>query len=153
MDMEKTIREFLAKLCVALDSSDYKTYLKSCLPEFNYRIAVYSPEIRRDMVWLEKDKEGLSALIDLLPKQNMDRTPLTRHFSLCTVADGEREGEHDVRSTLQIFRTEHDGGETSLVAVGEYRDKIRVADQEPLLLQREVRLHTRMLGKGYHVPF
>ncbi|CUJ68947.1 aromatic-ring-hydroxylating dioxygenase subunit beta [Achromobacter aegrifaciens] len=153
MELEKSIRELLAQLCLHLDKTDYKRYLELCDPAFEYRISVFSPEIRRDMVWLEKDKESMRAMIDLLPKQNMDSTPLTRHFSICNVSGTEDGDVHRVRSTLQVFRTEHEGGETSLVAIGEYLDKVRITQGGPLLLDREVRLHTRMLGKGYHVPF
>lgn len=153
MELEKMMRELIAQLCSCLDQADYKAYLALCADEFNYRITTYSPEIRRDMLWLEKNKEGMSAMIDLLPKQNMDRTPLTRHFNMCTVSPSSQSDMYDVRSTLQVFRTEHNGGESSLVAIGEYWDQIRVTSEGPLLVDREVRLQTRMLGKGYHVPF
>ncbi|PMY07368.1 methanesulfonate monooxygenase, partial [Pseudomonas sp. GW460-13] len=53
----------------------------------------------------------------------------------------------------QVFRTELQGGTTSLVAVGKYLDEIQLGSDGALLVQREVRLDTRMLGKGYHVPF
>lgn len=152
MELEKSISELMAQLCSRLDQNDYEGYLALCAADFSYRISAYSPEIRRDMLWLEKDKEGMTALIQLLPKQNMDRTPLTRHFNMCTVSPSQ-DDTHDVRSTLQVFRTEHSGGETSLVAIGEYLDKVRVTPEGPLLVNREVRLQTRMLGKGYHVPF
>lgn len=152
MELEKSLREFIAQLCTCLDHADYTRYLALCSADFNYRIAVYSPEIKREMVWLEKDKEGMTAMINLLPKQNLDTTPLTRHFNMCTVSSTQ-DNTFDVRSTLQVFRTEHNGGETSLVAIGEYRDKVRVTSEGPQLVDREVRLRTRMLGKGYHVPF
>ena len=90
---------------------------------------------------------------DLLPKQNMDRTPLTRHFSLYTVEPGSDAETAQVISALQVYRTETDGGVTSLVAVGKYRDKVALNGGAPKLLEREVRLDTRMLGAGYHVPF
>lgn len=151
-EQESLIRELVAKLCSCLDQNDYDGYLELCATDFSYRITAYSPEIRKDMLWLEKDKEGMTALIQLLPKQNMDRTPLTRHFNMCTVSSSE-DDTYCVRSTLQVFRTEHSGGETSLVAIGEYLDKVRMTSEGPVLVDREVRLQTRMLGKGYHVPF
>jgi len=153
MDLEKTIREFISNLCTALDQSNFTDYLALCHASFNYRITVYSPEIRKDMLWLEKDKDGMSALIDLLPKQNLDSTPLTRHFNLCTVVPSDEKDKYNVRSTVQVYRTEHEGGTTSLVAIGEYIDVIHVDSSSTLLVDREVRLQTRMLGKGYHVPF
>ena len=43
---------------------------------------------------------------------------------------------------------------TELFAVGKMLDTINLADAEsPKLLDRNVRLETRMLGFGYHIPF
>lgn len=154
MQTETAIRELVAKTCLALENNDYSGYLKLCDIDFQYRITAYSPEIRKEMVWLEKDKKGMKDLFDLLPKQNMDRTPLTRHFSLFTVERSTDDDRLKVTSALQLFRTETQGGDTSLVAVGKYIDRIRLnEDGSALLVDREVRLDTRMLGKGYHVPF
>lgn len=153
METESTVRALIAKTCLALDRGDYRGYLELCDESFHYRITAYSPELRKDMLWLEKSKRDLKDLFDLLPKQNMDRTPLTRHFSLFTVEPAERDGHVKVMSALQIFRTEHQGGATSLVAVGKYLDEVQVGSDGPVLVNREVRLDTRMLGKGYHVPF
>lgn len=154
MKNETAIRELIARTCLALDGNDYAAYLKLCATDFRYRITAYSPEIRKDMNWLEKDRKGMKDLLDLLPKQNMDRTPLTRHFSLFLVEPASTEGCVKVTSALQLFRTETQGGGTSLVAVGKYIDEIRVdAAGAAELVDREVHLDTRMLGKGYHVPF
>lgn len=154
MHTETAIRELVARTCLALEGNDYSGYLKLCDSEFQYRITAYSPEIRKDMVWLEKDKKGMKDLFDLLPKQNMDRTPLTRHFSIFTVERSAQDDRLKVTSALQLFRTETQGGDTSLVAVGKYIDEIRLnEDGSAVLVDREVRLDTRMLGKGYHVPF
>lgn len=153
MENESAIRALIAKSCLALDSNDYKGYLALCSEDFQYCITTYSPEIRKNMVWFEKGKLDLKSLFDLLPKQNMDRTPLTRHFSMFTVNPGSQEDRVEVMSALQVFRTEHQGGTTSLVAVGKYLDEFGLGAEGFLLRKREVRLDTRMLGKGYHVPF
>lgn len=153
MEMDKAIRELVARSCLALDRNDYQGFLEQCDPEFNYRITAYSQEIRKNMLWLEKNKKGLEDLFDLLPKQNMDHTPLTRHFSLYTVEPDADLKTAQVVSVFQLYRTETDGGVTTLAAVGKYLDKVRLNSGVPTLLEREVRLDTRMLGKGYHIPF
>ncbi|AFQ52195.1 aromatic-ring-hydroxylating dioxygenase subunit beta [Burkholderia cepacia] len=154
MQTESTIRALVANTCLALDADDYTRYLELCDDSFTYRITTFSPEIRKEMLWLEKDKRGLKDLFDLLPKQNMDRTPLTRHFSIFTIEHTAREEILKVMSALQVFRTEHQGGATTLVAVGKYIDDVRLDEHgRAFLVDREVRLDTRMLGKGYHVPF
>lgn len=150
---EKQAREFVARSCTAMDQLDFNRFLGMCDPSFNYKITAYSPEIRRQMVWLDKDKKGLKELLDLLPQQNMDKTPITRHTTLATVEPAEEEHCYDVTSNLQVFRTEMDGGVTSLYAVGKFYDRIKLNGGEPKLVAREVRLETRMLGTGYHIPF
>lgn len=150
---EREAREFVAHSCNAMDELDFARFLGMCDPSFSYKITAYSPEIRRQMVWLEKDKNGLKVLLDLLPQQNMDKTPITRHASISTVAPAEEEDCYDVVSNLQVFRTEMDGGVTTLYAVGKFHDRIKLNGGEPKFVAREVRLDTRMLGTGYHIPF
>lgn len=153
MDLEKPIRELVARSCMAMDRKDFAAFLDMCELEFNYKITAYSPEIRRDMLWLEKDKKGLQDLLEILPKQNMDKTPITRHSALLTVDLDEPSNTAEVVSSLQVYRTELDGGVTTLYAVGKYIDRVRLNGGAPKLLSREVRLDTRMLGAGYHIPF
>lgn len=153
METELAIRALIAKSCMCLEQNNFKGYLELCDENLRYRITAYSPEIRKDMTWLDKNKRGMKDLFDLLPKQNMDRTPLTRHFSIFTVEQAT-EDTWKVTSALQVFRTELQAGATSLVAIGKYNDEIRLHENgSAVLVDREVRLDTRMLGKGYHVPF
>jgi methanesulfonate monooxygenase subunit beta len=56
-------------------------------------------------------------------------------------------------SALQVFRTQLDGGATELFAVGRLRDTVSLNGDVPKLARRTVRLDTRQLGYGYHVPF
>jgi len=56
-------------------------------------------------------------------------------------------------SAFQVFRTALDGGESSLFAVGKLRDTVRLTEDGARLLKREVRLDTRQLGIGSHIPF
>lgn len=154
MQTESAARNLIARTCLALDANDYKGYLALCDEALRYRITAYSPEIRKEMLWLEKDKRGMKELFTTLPKQNLDRTPLTHHFSLFMVEPCDAADRVKVTSAFQVFRTETQGGATSLVAIGKYIDEIRVKpDGTALLVDREVRLDTRELGKGYHVPF
>ena len=62
-----------------------------CDEDFRYTIATYSPEIRRDMVWLDHDRKGMETLFGNLPKHNSDHSPLTRHATVYTVEiDGRK---------------------------------------------------------------
>lgn len=152
-EIERQCRDLIQRTCSAMDTEDFASYLAACREDYNYAIRAYSPEIRRDMTWLDKDLAGMKTLLELMPKQNRDRTPLTRHFSLVSIERDADTSDVLVRSNLQIFRNTLDGGEVSVYAVGAYIDRIVLADSGVLLKGREVRLETRSLGTGYHVPF
>lgn len=139
--------------CLALDEKNFAGYLDLCDPAFHYAITAYSPEIRKEMTWLEHDKEGMKTLFTNLPKHNSDHSPLSRHSTVYTVEQDEAKQQAKVVSALQIYRTELDGGATTLFAVGKVYDTITFNGGSPKLLDRNIRLDTRMLGFGYHIPF
>ena len=138
--------------CLALDEKNFAGYLDLCDPAFHYAITAYSPEIRKEMTWLEHDKEGMKTLFTNLPKHNSDHSPLSRHSTVYTVEQDEAKQQAKVVSALQIYRTELDGGATTLFAVGKVYDTITFNGGSPKLLDRNIRLDTRMLGFGYHIP-
>jgi methanesulfonate monooxygenase small subunit len=152
-EVEKAAREVISASCDAMDREDFASYLSLCSPEFQYAIRAYSPEIRRDMTWLEKDREHMKTLLDLLPKQNRDRNPIFRHVSTREVTSANGKDEVTVRSDLQVYRVLLDGGEPQLFAVGKYVDRVDMSGDEPKIVDREVRLDSRSLGAGYHIPF
>jgi len=156
------VEEVVYESCLALNAEDWKTFLGLCEREaFRYRIVNYSPEIRREQCWMDRDWKGLKSLLDLLPRHNSDHSPLTRHATVYKVTVDEAAKEADATTLVSIYRTELDGGnshfesgQTSLFAVGKYEDRIRLdRDGGAKLLRRTVRLDTRQIGMGSHVPF
>ena len=153
MDHRHAISELICTSCMTLDDKQFSAYLDLCDPAYTYKITAYSPEIRKDMTWLEHDKTGMQGLFTTLPKHNSDQSPLTRHVTVYTVKEDAGTQQAQVVSALQVFKTSLDGGATELFAVGKLHDLISLAGAVPKLLAREVRLQTRMLGFGYHIPF
>ncbi len=149
----ESIEELVYRSCLFLDSKEFDRYLDLCADGFHYRITAYSPEIGKEMTWLEHDKQGLKLLFNNLPKHNSDHSPLTRHAIVYTVDHDEAKQQAKVVSALQVFRTALDGGATELFAVGRLADVVSVNGDGMKLLEREVKLDTRMLGIGNHVPF
>lgn len=45
------------------------------------------------------------------------------------------------------------GGATQLFAIGKYHDTVSPEGKRPKLLARHVKLDTRDLGWGHHIPF
>lgn len=153
MDARAQVAELVYRACMKLDAVDFSGYLALCGPGFNYRITAYSPEIRKEMTWLEHDNAGMQLLFKNLPKHNSDKSLLSRHVTVYTIGFSE-DGKHaDVTSGLQVFRTTLDGGATELFAVGKMYDKVELGATGPLLVARHIRLDTRMLGIGFHIPF
>ena len=80
-----------------------------------------------------------------------DHSPLTRHATVYTVkVDGQ---QAEVVSALQVFRTALDGGATELYSVARLHDTVKLDGGAPKLVERVVRMGTRQLGFGSHIPF
>ncbi len=153
MTPRSELEELVYRSCMALDKSDFAGYLALCDPQYRYTITAYSPEIRKEMNWLDHDKAGMQTLFNNLPKHNSDKSPITRHANVYTVELDNAAREARVVSTLQVYKTSLDGGVTELYAVGKLHDVLRLGGDKPTLLSRNVKLDTRMLGIGYHIPF
>ena len=152
-EQRQAAEELVYRSCLALDAKDYKAFLALCEEDFRYTISTYSPEIRKEMVWLDQDRKGMETLFTNLPRHNSDHSPLARHAHVYTVepaADGKSAA---VVSALQVYKTTLDGGATELFAIGRYLDTVSLEGDAPRLAKRIVRLETRQFGFGYHVPF
>jgi len=153
MEQRHAIEELVYRSCMALDERNFKGFLDLCDDDFRYTVTAYSPEIRKDMVWLDYDKAGMSTLFGNLPRHNSDHSPITRHATVYTVSVDAAAQEAQAVSALQVFRTQLDGGATELFAVGRFHDTIKRGGAAPSLLKRVVKMETRLIGAGYHIPF
>ncbi len=139
-----------------LDERNWDAWLSLTTPDFHYRIGAYSPEIRKEMTWLEHDREGLRAMFALLGKHHTNHALWFRQATLQRVT---QESEDTLRAVTQlvIFHTSVDfgdvhveSGSSKLFAVGRYYDQINWLDGRWLLADRYVQLDTRQLGIGSH---
>jgi methanesulfonate monooxygenase subunit beta len=145
------IRSLVGRSCLALDDGDFDGYLDLCAPEFAYSIVVWSPELGKEMVWLDHDRDGLSGLFETLPEHLQRSGSLSRHVSVYTVEEQADAGSYYVVSSVVVHHTDLDG-RTQTLAVGRYLDTIVCVDGDYRLSAREVALETRDLGIGLHVP-
>jgi methanesulfonate monooxygenase small subunit len=83
MERRQEIEELVYRTCLALDDRDFKAFLDLCDDGFRYKVTAYSPEIRKEMVWLDHDKKGMETLFTQLPRHNSDHSPL-RAMPPCT---------------------------------------------------------------------
>jgi methanesulfonate monooxygenase small subunit len=147
------VEELVYRSCLLLDERDFEGFLGLCEPDFRYTVQAYAPEIKREMVWLDHDRAAMQALFRNLPRHNSDASPLTRHATVYTVTFDEPRAVAVVVTALQVFRTALDGGTTSLFAVGKLHDTVNLVAGKALLARRLLRLDTRQLGIGSHIPF
>ena len=144
---------------LALDDLQWDTFLSLCGDPFNYVVKSFSPEINKDVTYMQHDREGLKLLLDLLPKHNTDHSPLRRHTSVYTVdvaADGLTA---KAVSSFVIYQNMLDGenshidsGESRLFLVGRYLDTLTLQPDGARFAERLVRLDNRRFDKGSHWP-
>lgn len=149
-NLDETVRSFLGSTCLALDDEDYPEFLRNCQEDFSYQVTAYSDELGMDMVWMEHDRQGFEGLLKMLPKHIRMMGRFSRQASPSKIVLDN--GNVQVVSHLCVFHTNLDG-DTRLLLVGRYIDQLVPRDgKPPLLARRVVRLDTRNLGQGIHVP-
>ena len=156
----QAVQRVVYQSCLYLNDEAWKEFLGLCDPSFNYRVVAYTPEIRREQCWADRSYKTMKANFDLMPRHNTDRSKLTRQVQVYTVDWDAAAREARVVSSLTIYRTQLDGinsylesGQTSLYAVGLYKDRVKFVDDEPRLIERVIQLDTRQLDVGTHKPF
>ena len=153
------VKDTIYRSCLYLDDEQWTKWLELCRENFNYKITSYSPEIRRDMVYLAGNHDELRSMTDMLPKHNTDHSPLKRHAVIYTVDMSENGASAEAVTSVVIYQTMLDGvnshidsGETRLFCVGRYIDSLVIEGDRAKLVSREMRLENRRLDKGSHWP-
>jgi methanesulfonate monooxygenase subunit beta len=139
---------FVSRSCLLLDREEFSAWMALCAPEFRYRMIAYSTDLLRDMCWLDVDHGELEVLFGNLRSHVRVLGTFFRHAAGTFVEQTET-GARFVTS-LSIFHTTLQG-ETSIFAVCRYFDQIEGGPGSARLVDREVRLDTRLLNFGPHV--
>ena len=142
------IVNFIQKSCWMLDEEDFDGFLSLVAKNFQYKITAFSPEINKEMIWMDEDFEGLKNLLVMVPEHLRRLGKFTRHLSI-----GQTFREKDeiiIHSSFIIIHTDLDGNQIFLG--GRYKDKMDIEIKDVFLLSREAHLETRDLGIGSHVP-
>ena len=148
---DEAIRQLVCQSCLYLDGEDFDAFLSLCAPEFRYQIKVYSPEINKEMIWMDHERKELEALFVALPDHLRLLGKLMRHVSVYLI---ERNGSGDQASVTSSFVVLHTDpeGKSKLLAGGRYLDSVDVRGETPRLLSRTTRLETRDVGVGWQAP-
>lgn len=157
VDAASKVRDTVYRAAVALDDEKWTDWLSLCDDSFHYAITAFSPEINKDMIYLQGGRKDMETLVSHLPKHNSDHSTLRRHTSVYTV---EVEGDKaEAVSSFVIYQCLLDGvnshldsGESRLFLTGKYYDTFKLNGGDPKFVKREVRLDNRRLDKGSHWP-
>lgn len=148
---DSAVRQLVGQSCAFLDSEDFPSFLALCAPEFQYQIRVYSHEIKKQMIWMNHDREGLAKLFQVLPQHVRLLGSLFRHASVYSIERIGSSNQARVVSSILIVQTDPDGV-SKLFAAGRYHDTVHLGEDRPLLLGRIVQLETRDVGIGSQTP-
>ncbi|PPR79145.1 MAG: 2-aminobenzenesulfonate 2,3-dioxygenase subunit beta [Alphaproteobacteria bacterium MarineAlpha2_Bin1] len=143
------IVNFIQKSCWMLDEEDFDGFLGLCSKDFQYKITAFSPEINKEMIWMDEDFEGLKSLLGMVPEHLRRLGKFTRHVSIGQTS--RKDHEVSINSTFIVIHTDLDG-KSNIFGVGRYNDKITYTINDVFLLSRNAYLETRDLGIGSHVP-
>lgn len=158
-DISNSVRDTIYRATIALDGQEWNDWLALCSEDYYYIITSFSPEINKDMIYMEGDLKEMTSIIDLLPKHNTDHSPLRRHTSVYTVDVAEDGKSASAVSSFVVYQNMLDGnnshidsGESRLFLVGKYIDDFVIENDQVKFLKREVKLDNRRLDKGSHWP-
>ncbi len=108
-EVRAQLDELVQRSALYLDEGRFGEFLDLTSEDFHYVVEAYSPELKKGMTWLEHDRAGLAALIELLPKHHRNGASWLRQVVLGTVnrsagTAGERELAHDFSHRLRHRR-------------------------------------------------
>ena len=158
-DIANTVRDAIYRATIYLDEGKWEQWLGLCDDGFEYAIRSFSPEINKDMTYLQHNRKGLETMVRLLPKHNTDHSGLRRHTSVYTVDVGADGTSARAVSSFVVFQNLLDGenshidaGESRLYILGRYIDEFKIDGGTAKFVKREVRLDNRRFDKGTHYP-
>jgi methanesulfonate monooxygenase small subunit len=152
LEDKDAIRDLLQAAAWLLDSERaWSQWLDLFAEEATYEVRAESSEIKAGMQWFCLDsRDALQRWMEEVPTHIRDVAQRLHIVAPITI-DGQGDQAHS-RSSFSLFRTTLQG-ETRLYAVGQYEDHLVKRHGHWRILKRTVRLHTRVLDAGSHVPF
>ena len=144
------IKNLIYKSCRTLDAEDFDAYLDLYAEDFEYKVTNYAREIRKEQEWMDVNRPEMKGLLANVPLHFRLLGSFMRH---ATVYDIERNGADTAKAVtyVTIYYTTPEGA-TSVWAVGRYHDVIHISGQTPLIADRNLKLETREVGIGTHLP-
>ena len=151
VDWWGNVRRLVDRGCRLLDAEDYRAWLAHCSQEFRYTIQTFSQEIRRDVIWLQKDRDGLALLFDQIPMHERYKGNFRRIVGWTDVTAEDPTSSVLAESAICVYHFDL-YGESKLYCTAKYRDELLVERGQLVLQSRVVVMDTRRLPFASHVP-
>lgn len=143
------LQALIARSCYLLDEERFDDWIALFSDEASYTITAYSPELGLEQRWLEVLKDELLSLVMNI-KNHIHDQGNRRHIAMVVdFEDCVTDGYVDTTSTFVVIRTDPHGA-SRVYATGKYLDRVDI--QSMRIMTREVRLDSRMLEVGSHLP-
>jgi methanesulfonate monooxygenase small subunit len=147
----EAIQRLIFQSALTLDAEKYKAFLALCTEDFQYTAVTHSPDLGMDMTWLAHGRKGLQDMFGMIPQHVRLKGKFKRHVSVYTIDHDEPAKTAAVSTSLMLIHTNLEGV-SKLFAAAQYEDLVDTSGATPLLKKRLVRLDTRDLSPGIHVP-
>ena len=137
--------------CLLLDDERFDDYLALWSPQGRYRITSWSPDLRKDLVLLDLPLPDYRQLLENVPMHERMSGTFSRHVTGQLIERPDGDDTARATSSLLVVHTDLEGV-SRLYAAGRYVDDIELVHDDARIASREVRLDTRQLGTGSHIP-
>jgi len=144
------IARLIYRSCTVLDDEDFDAYMGVFAEEFDYRVSTYSYELRKDQDWMDLNRPEMKGLLANVDQHSRLLGKFARQANIYGI-DRNGADKADVTTFVTVYYTTPEGA-TSVFAVGKYLDVVDLAGDEPRIAVREMRLETKELGIGTHLP-
>lgn len=150
MEVQFEVWAAIQELADHLDNERFDEFLGGCSDELSYRIVTSSPELGKDMTFMDLEGDEMETLLSTVRDHVRPPDKLLRHTdrpSMQTL-DGAKVASSTKVSIFHVTGS----GEPKIYALGHYQDVFSLTEAGPVLLARDVVLASRRFAFGSHVP-
>jgi methanesulfonate monooxygenase small subunit len=141
----------IQQIAYCLDEENFASFLTYLSDDMRYKITAFSAELRKEVAFLDLERQGLEALVNGIADHVRFPNKLIRHVSQPMLLEVS-EGHVSSITKVTVYHIDPQGV-AGLYAIGNYQDRFELLDDAgPRLLSRNVALETRTLPFGSHIP-
>lgn len=148
--LELELWQTIQQMADDLDEERFDQFLDRCTAEISYRIVTESPDLGREMTYMDLEGDELGALLGTVKQHVRPPDKLLRHTAKPMIqhVDGSLV---TCRTKLAVYHV-NGSGDPGIYALGHYDDVFSLTEGGPMLVRRDVVLASRRFPFGSHVP-